>query len=101
MTKRPGSKFDAIFAKGPLDAPPPIERAENPPSTTPASEPPPVPSIPSPTASVSRPSSMNFKLSAEQAEALALHRFRTGRQKQAIVSEALDMWLAKNKKLVQ
>jgi hypothetical protein len=44
---------------------------------------------------------MNFKLSAEQAEALALHRFRTGRQKQAIVSEALDMWLAKNKKLVQ
>ncbi|MFD1112168.1 hypothetical protein [Pseudoroseomonas ludipueritiae] len=44
---------------------------------------------------------MNFKLSAAQAEALALHRFRTGRQKQAIVSEALDMWLAKNKKLVQ
>jgi hypothetical protein len=100
VTKRPGSKFDAIFAKGPLDAPPPIERAENPPPMPLAVEPPPAPA-PALTPSVSRPGSMNFKLSAEQAEALALHRFRTGRQKQAIVSEALDMWLAKNKKLVQ
>ncbi|MBC9177825.1 hypothetical protein MHZ93_18060 [Roseomonas sp. ACRSG] len=97
MTKRSASKFDAIFSKEPLDAPPPIERAENPPPAAPASEPPPAP----PASSVSRPGSMNFKLSAAQAEALALHRFRTGRQKQAIVSEALDMWLAKNKKLVQ
>jgi hypothetical protein len=80
-------------------APPAEERLEHEPTAPPPA--PPVPVAEPPAAQVSRPHSMNFKLSPEQAEALALHRFRTGRQKQAIVSEALDMWLSKNKKLVQ
>jgi hypothetical protein len=89
------SKFAGIFgqADSATADPPPVERVEKTPPSTPLPEP--------IAASVSRPNSMNFKLSREQSEALALHRFRTGRQKQAIVSEALDMWLAKNKKLVQ
>ena len=93
------SRFAEIFAKEPAEAPLAEERLEHePPAPPPGPSAPPTPVVEAP---ISRPNSMNFKLSPAQAEALALHRFRTGRQKQAIVSEALDLWLAKNKKLVQ
>ena len=98
MNKRV-SRFAGIFDKEPPNPPPAEERLEHEPPAPPSAPVAPPPAIKG--AAVSRPNSMNFKLSPEQAEALALHRFRTGRQKQAIVSEALDMWLAKNKKLVQ
>lgn len=39
------------------------------------------------------PTAMNFKLSTEQAKALRLVQFETGKTKQQVVSEALDEWI--------
>lgn len=55
---------------------------------------------PRPAPAVRLPTSMNFKLTAEASAALREHQFRTGRAKQAIVEEALDEWLARNRALI-
>lgn len=47
------------------------------------------------------PAGMNFKLTPDASAALRMHQFRTGRAKQAIVEEALNQWLERNRQLIE
>ncbi len=47
------------------------------------------------------PAGMNFKLAPDASAALRMHQFRTGRTKQAIVEEALNQWLERNRRLIE
>jgi hypothetical protein len=47
------------------------------------------------------PAGMNFKLAPDASAALRMHQFRTGRTKQAIVEEALNQWLDRNRGLIE
>ena len=106
------SKFEGIFNKQPepetieddAAAPERVEKAPEPPVAPPAPlaprPPSPVPSGPTVVPVLSPgpalPTGMNFKLSPRHAEALRQMQFRTGKTKQRILEETLDLWIDKH-----
>lgn len=105
------SKFEGIFNKQPepetieddAAAPERVEKAPEP-LVTPPAPPVPRPSSPVPSGPTAvpvlspgpaLPTGMNFKLSPRHAEALRQMQFRTGKTKQRILEESLDIWINK------
>lgn len=101
-TPKAKSKFESIFAKQPEPeaaeafAPERIEKTPEPP-TPPALRParPASTVVPALPPGPALPTGMNFKLSPRHAEALRQMQFRTGKTKQRILEESLDMWMDK------
>lgn len=96
------SKFQGIFNKQPepeaaeATTPERIEKIQE--TTTPMPQASqtarPVPTIaPDPAPGPALPTGMNFKLSPRHAEVLRQAQFRTGKTKQRIQEEALDLWI--------